>query len=178
MAEIHTYTWSKSKLQMSRATRFGSEPRPDLDIVIDLARNQIRQQGSLTVLSSADNYIFLEFMKNIQATDDLMNALFANTYYTTTFLSDSLGAFVVPNAPELSSYLYIFSSFVLPYENLYAEIHTKPKYKTRLLDVYDRQNSPTVRQIKEIVRTLLVVPGVPITPLLYIVVILMLKKME
>ena len=117
-------------------------------------------------------------MKNIQATDDLMNALFANTYYTTTFLSDSLGAFVVPNATELSSYLYIFSSLVLPYENLYAEIHTKPKYKTRLLDVYDRQNSPTVRQIKEIVRTLLVVPGIPITPLLYIVVVLMLKKME
>ena len=176
MSEIHTYKWDARHRCMMRQTTLDRQRRPDLDVTIDLAKNQITQQGATTTLSSTDNYLFLEFMRRMEATPDLMSALFRNTYYTDTFLSDSLGPFVVPNAPDLSSYLLIFSSLVVPYENLYGELHRKPQYARRLLEIYDARHNVGLRYVKEAMRLLLVVPGIPITPMLFIVVHQILNK--
>lgn len=169
---ITTYTWDNGKKQMIKTRFLENERRPDLDIIIDLSANKIIQQDCEMTLSPADNYTFLDFMQNIRATDDLMESLLGNQYYIETFLPYSLGVFVVPNAPEISSYLFIFSSLLIPYENLYAEIHTKPQYKDRLLIAYDEHNNSIVRQIKEFLRILLVIPGLVITPFLLVVVII------
>ncbi len=152
--------------------------RPDLYITIDLSLNLITQSGTTSRLSSADHYCFLDFMKNIIATDDLMTALLANEYYTKTFLSDSLGVFVVPFAPDFSSYFYVFSSLVVPYENLYSEQLLKPKYADRITAKYDENNSALLRKAKEILRDVLVIPGIPLTPLIYLAAISALKKMS
>ncbi len=152
--------------------------RPELTIDIDLSNNRITQQNVVSRLSSSDNYIFLEFMKQISATDELMLALLSNEYYTKTFLSDSLGVFVVPFAPDFSSYFYVFSSLVLPYENLYMEQILKPKYAVQITSKYDENNIALLRKLKEILRDILVVPGIPITPFIYLATIAALKKMS
>jgi hypothetical protein len=169
-----TYTWNNAEKQMMKTVFLNNNRRSDLDIIIDLSANkiiQIQQEPPIATLSPADNYTFLDFMQNIRATDDLMEALLGNEYYVETFLSSSMGVFNVPNAPELSSYFFVFSSFLLPYENLYVEIHKKPKYKDRLLKTYDEHHNSILRQVKEILRILLVIPGIFITPFLLIVVL-------
>jgi len=174
-----TYTWDNVKKQMMKTVFLDNDRRPDLDIIIDLSANKIiQQEPPIATLSLADNYTFLDFMQNIRATDNLMESLLGNQYYTETFLSSSMGVFNVPNAPELSAYFFVFSSFLLPYENLYAEIHTKPQYKDRLLKAYDEHNNSIVRQVKEILRILLVIPGIFITPFLLATALFALNKMS
>ena len=173
-----TFTWDNGKKQMVKTMFLDNERRSDLDIIIDLSANKIIQQDCEMTLSPADNYTFLDFMQNIRATDNLMESLLGNQYYTETFLSSSMGVFNVPNAPELSAYFFVFSSFLLPYENLYAEIHTKPQYKDRLLKAYDEHNNSIVRQVKEILRILLVIPGIFITPFLLATALFALNKMS
>lgn len=173
-----TFTWDNGKKQMVKTMFLDNERRSDLDIIIDLSTNKIIQQDCEMTLSPADNYTFLDFMRNIRATDDLMESLLGNQYYTETFLSSSMGVFNVPNAPELSAYFFVFSSFLLPYENLYVEIHKKPEYKDRLLKAYDDHNNSIVRQIKEFLRILLVIPGLVITPFLLVTALFALNKMS
>jgi hypothetical protein len=167
-----TYTWDNVKKQMMKTMFLDNDRRPDLDIIIDLSANKIiQQEPPIATLSPADNYTFLDFMQNIRATEDLMEALLGNEYYIETFLSSSMGVFNVPNTPELSSYFFVFSSLLLPYENLYKEIHKKPQYKDRLLKAYDEHHNSILRQVKEILRLLLAIPGIFITPFLLIVVL-------
>ena len=182
--ELHIYSYSSATYCMERTFALFDDTtqkyvdRPDLYITIDLSRNLIIQSGTTSKLSSADNYTFLDFMKHMLATDDLMTALFANEYYTKTYLSDSLGVFVVPFSPDFSSYFYVFSSLVLPYENLYSEQRLKPKYADRITAKYDENNSALLRHIKELLRNVLVIPGIPLTPIIYLAAIAALNKMS
>lgn len=173
-----TFTWDNGKKQMVKTMFLDNVRRPDLDVIIDLSTNKIIQHDIEMTLSIVDKYIFLDFMRNIKATDDLMDALLGNQYYTESFLSSSMGIFNVPNDPELSAYFFVFSSFLLPYENLYVEIHKKPQYKDRLLKAYDEHNNSIVRQIKEFLRILLVIPGLVITPFLLVIALFGLSKMS
>ncbi len=181
-SERHVYSYNSATFQMERTFVLLDDipqkyvDRPDLLITIDLSLNLIIQHGTTSRLSSADNYCFLDFMKNIIATDDLMTALLANEYYTKTFLSDSLGVFVVPFAPDFLSHFYVFGTLVFPYENLYSEQLLKPKYADRITAKYDENNSALLRKAKEILREVLVIPGIPLTPLIYLVVISALNR--
>ena len=183
MSEKHIYSYNSATTRMERTFALLDDAtgkfvdRPDLLITIDLSLNLIIQQGTASRLSSSDNYCFLDFMKNLVATDDLMTALLANEYYSKTFLSDSLGVFVVPFSPDFSSYFFVFSSLILPYENLYLEQVLKAKYADKITAKYDENNSATWRTMKEILRNVLVVPGIPLTPFIYLAAITALKQM-
>ena len=100
-------------------------------------------------------------MKNVKATPALMDALLNNTYYTKQFLKTTMGVF---NTPKEYNYFQLFPSFVLPYEALYRERVLKPKYAKKILEVYDKNNNAFIRKSKQLVRNILIVPGIFISP--------------
>ncbi len=116
-------------------------------------------------MNDGDFYVFLDFMNHIEATNELMDALLANPYYTKQYLKTSLGVF---NTPVEDTFLHIFPSFILPYEALYRELKLKPRYASRILSEYDKNNSIFIRKFKEFVRMILVIPGIVCSPLILI----------
>ena len=112
-------------------------------------------------ITDNDFYVFLDFMKNVKATPELMDALLNNSYYTKQFLKTTMGIF---NTPKEYNYFQFFPSFVLPYEALYRERVLKPKYAKKILEVYDKNNSAFIRKSKQLVRIILIVPGIFISP--------------
>jgi hypothetical protein len=112
-------------------------------------------------ITDDDFFVVLEFMKNVKATPALMDALLNNSYYTKQFLKTTMGVF---NTPKEYNYFQLFPSFVLPYEALYRELVLKPKYAKKILEVYDKNNSAFIRKSKQLVRNILIVPGIFISP--------------
>jgi hypothetical protein len=112
-------------------------------------------------ITDDDFFVVLEFMKNVKATPALMDALLNNSYYTKQFLKTTMGVF---NTPIENNYLQLFPSFIFPYEALYRELVLKPKYAKKILEVYDKNNSAFIRKSKQLVRNILIVPGIFISP--------------
>ena len=112
-------------------------------------------------ITDDDFFVVLEFMKNVKATPALMDALLNNSYYTKQFLKTTMGVF---NTPKEDNYLQFFPSFIFPYEALYRELVLKPKYAKKILEVYDKNNSAFIRKSKQLVRNILIVPGIFISP--------------
>ena len=150
------------------------EPNITVTVKIDLKKSTIQYNNDIPVPLADDAFFtFLDFMKNIRATPELMNALLKNPYYTRQFLNSSLGIF---NTPKENNYFQLFPSFIIPYEALYREIELKPKYAKKLLAVYDKNNSAFIRRLKQVIRKILIVPGIFISPFIIITVTYILKN--
>ena len=162
MPKVYTYEPDKQIMQ-------STESMPEITIVvrINLKKTTIAYANSepWRKIDDGDFYVFLDFMKHIRSTPDLMDALLTNPYYTKHYLNTSLGVF---NTPIDDDYLRKFSSFILPYEALYSELETKPDYAYKILAKYDENNSLYIREFKEFVRIILIVPGLVFTPLILI----------
>lgn len=124
-------------------------------------------------ITDDDFFVFLEFMKNVKATPALMDALLNNSYYTKQFLKTTMGVF---NTPKEDNYFQLFPSFVLPYEALYRERVLKPKYAKKILEVYDKNNNAFIRKLKQLVRNILIVPGIFISPFIILTAVLALNR--
>lgn len=127
--------------------------------MIDLSNDTVAYAGydfKFSPLNKDDGWRLVEALRGLTTTPELMEALLASNYYVKVFLPSSLGAF---NTPVEESLFLFFSSFVLPYEILYSELEYNPDYKKQILDAYDKNNSVFLRQLKEKIRLILVVPG-------------------
>ena len=150
------------------------DPTLTVTVKINLKNTTIQYNNDLPVLlTDSDFFIFLDFMKNVKATQQLMDALFKNTYYTKQFLKTTMGVF---NTPKQDNYFQLFPSFILPYEALYRELELKPKYAKKILEVYDKNNSAFVRRLKQLVRRILIVPGIFISPFIILTAVLALNS--
>jgi hypothetical protein len=134
---------------------------------INLSNDTISEAGIMVPLGEQHTYTFLDVTKNIIATQDLMDALFASNFYVNIFLPYSLGTFTTPVE---DSVLFMFSSFILPYEILYRELKQNPKYADQILAVYDKNHNVMLRKFKEVIRILLVIPGLVFTPIILIMI--------
>ena len=153
-------------------------PEPSIKVVvkIDLKKSTVQYNNDAPVVLANDAFnIFLEFMKNVKATPELMDALLKNSYYTKKFLKTLLGAF---NTPKENNYFQYFPSLILPYEALYREIELKPKYAKKVLAAYDKNNSAFIRKFKQLIRNILIFPGIFISPFIIVTVGLILKKLS
>jgi hypothetical protein len=124
------------------------------------------QTSTTKPLSSDDNKLFMDMMKNIDATDELVSALLANDYYVNTYLSsthDRLYSEVdigfLKNNYRLINNILLSIGIVLPYERLYSEILFKPKYANRITAKYDETHNQWIRILKQIFRGILIIPG-------------------
>ena len=143
-------------------------------ILIDISNDTITYDGIITPLDGQHVYTLLDVTKNLIATPALMDALLESNYYVNVFLPYSLGKF---NTPVEDSVLYMFSSFILPYEILYRELANNPDYKQRILVAYDKNHSVFIRQFKETIRLILVIPGLVCTPLILLMILPALNRM-
>ncbi len=124
-------------------------------------------------ITGEDFFVFLDFMKNIRATPELMDALLNNSYYTKEFLKTTMGIFITPKE---NNYFQYFPSFILPYEALYREFKLKPEYSKKILEKYNKNNSAFIRRLKQLVRTILIVPGIFISPFIILTAVLALNS--
>jgi hypothetical protein len=139
-----------------------TDPTLTISVKINLKDSTIQYNNDASKpLTGDDFFLFLDFMKNVNATPELMDALLNNTYYTKQFLKTTMGFF---NTPKENNYFQLFPSFILPYEALYRERVLKPKYAKKILEVYDKNNSAFIRKSKQLVRNILIVPGIFISP--------------
>jgi hypothetical protein len=141
---------------------------------INLSNDTISEAEIMVPLSGEHVYTVLGITKNIVATQELMDALLLSKYYTTVFLPYSLGVF---NTPTEDSVLLMFSSFILPYEVLYREMKQNPTYAQRILDAYDKSHIMFIRKFKEVIRLILIIPGIVCTPLILLAITPALKNM-
>jgi hypothetical protein len=141
---------------------------------INLANDTISEAEIMVPLGEQHVFTVLGITKNIVATQSLMDALLVSKYYTTVFLPYSLGVF---NTPFEDSVLLMFSSFILPYEILYREMKQNPTYAQRILDAYDKSHIVFIRKFKEVIRLILIIPGLICTPLILLMILPALKNM-
>ncbi len=170
-----TYTYNPVDQVLVRSEKPDpTDPKFTVTTKIDLKKSTIQYNDDSPVPLADDAFFtFLDFMKNIKATPELMNALLKNPYYTREFLNSSLGIF---NTPKENNFFEYFPSLCLPYEALYRELELKPKYAKKILAVYDKNNSAFIRRLKQITRKILIVPGIFISPFIIITVTYILKN--
>ena len=90
-------------------------------------------------------------------TDAMLAGLMKSKYYTTVFLPETMhilsiqGDFITP--------LYLFSALCIPYSNAEYMAFLNPKYATQLA-------GNTL--VKDVLRTVLVLPGLPMTLFWYL----------
>ena len=151
-----------------------SIPSEQPQLRINLSNDTISEAEKMVPLSEQHVFTILDVTKNIVATQELMDALLASNFYVNVFLPYSLGTF---NTPVEDSVLFMFSSFILPYEILYREMKRNPDYADRILASYDKNHSVFLRKFKEIIRLILVIPGLVCTPLILLMILPALKNM-
>jgi hypothetical protein len=151
-----------------------TDPTLTITVKINLKTKTIQYNNDEPkTITDDDFFVFLEFMKNVKATPQLMDALLNNSYYTKQFLKTTMGFF---NTPKENNYFQLFPSFILPYEALYRELVLKPKYAKKILEVYDKNNNAFIRKLKQLVRNILIVPGIFISPFIILTAVLALNR--
>ena len=150
------------------------EPEITITVKINLKTSTIQYNDDPSKpITDSDFFVFLEFMKNVKATPELMDALLNNSYYTKQFLKTTMGIF---NTPKENNYFQYFPSLVLPYEALYRELVLKPKYSKKILEKYDKNNNALIRRLKQTIRKILIVPGIFISPFIILTSVLALNS--
>ena len=147
----------------------GAIVKPDeqpMKNVINLSNDTYSDNGITRILTVADNTIFLIMSAQLPITDELLAGLTKSRYYTTVFLPYTLS--VLEFAPlgkggggggGFIPIYYMFSAFCVPYTMSEYIAFLNPKYKSQLTKT---------NQVKDLMRLLLVVPGLPLTLLIYL----------
>lgn len=131
--------------------------------VINLSNDTYSDNGIIRILTVADNTIFLQMSARLPITDELLSGLLKSRYYTTVFLPYTLRFLDTGSLGERWGEFipihYIFSAICVPYSISEYIAFLNPKYKSQLTKT---------NQVKDLMRLLLIVPGLPLSLLLYI----------
>ncbi len=74
--------------------------------------------------------------------------------------------------------MLIFSHIIIPQQYVDAEAELRPDIKSELYSIFFKENSKFVYYIKKIMRIILVIPGLIMTPIYVFVSIMALKQMN
>lgn len=130
--------------------------------VINLSNDTYSDNGITRILTVADNTIFLQMSARLPITDELLSGLMKSRYYTTEFLPYTLSFLETGSLGRWDEFIpiyYMFSAICVPYTISEYIAFLNPKYKSQLTKT---------NQVKDLMRLLLIVPGLPMTLLLYI----------
>ena len=133
----------------------------------------------LRPLTQSDIYILADMLANLTPTPALKNDLLTSSFYTDIYLSSNMGAFdVPPYAPPFVRGFYLFSSMIIPFQFVDAEeTRMGPTHGREIATAYYKNNSWAVRECKHLCRQILILPGLPLTPLIVGAALLGLSRM-
>jgi hypothetical protein len=128
--------------------------------IINLSNDTHLYDEIVKQLTDVDNTIFLQISAQLRITDQLLLGLMKSKYYTTVFLPYilSFGEIGTLGSDFIPTY-YMFSAICVPYSIADYIAFLNPKYKLQLTKT---------NVLKDLMRLLLIVPGLPVTLLLYI----------
>lgn len=140
--------------------------KPDqqfIKTIINMSNDTYSGNGETHKLTVADNTIFLQMSARLPITDELLSGLLKSRYYTTVFLPYTLSFLETGSLGErwgeFIPIYYIFSAICVPYTISDYIAFLNPKYKSQLTKT---------NQVKDLMRLFLIVPGLPLSLLLYI----------
>ena len=134
--------------------------------VINLSNDTHSYDGIVKQLTDVDNTLFLQISAQLRINDQLLLGLMKSKYYTTIFLPYTLsfGNFISLGLnlriDEFIPIYYRFSAICVPYSIADYIAFLNPKYKSQITG-----NTSS----KDLIRMLLIVPGLPMTLLFYII---------
>ena len=144
----------------------GAVIKPDeqpLKTIINLSNDTYFGDGILRRLTVADNTMFLQMSAQLPMTDELLTGLMKSRYYTTVFLPFTLSFIDFISLGEKGGdfipVYYLFSAICVPYSIADYIAFLNPKYKSQFT-----KNNP----VNDLIRTILIVPGLPFSLLFYI----------
>jgi len=117
--------------------------------------NNIRQ------LTNSDITLFLQISAQLRISDQLLAGLMKSKYYTTVFLPYVISFAEFGSLGDFIPVYYVFSAICVPYTIADYIAFLNPNYKSQLVG-----NT----SVKDLIRALLVVPGLPFSLLLYILI--------
>ena len=145
---------------------------------INLGNDMITDtDGNGRKLSEADVYAFQAMIQDVKVTPELMKALLNSNYFKSTYISTTAGAYNVP-FDKYTSYFFLFSSLIIPYQMVDIEKYKKPSYANDIQNVFNKYNNVSIYYMKNVLRYILVVPGIVVTPFILLAVLSALKKMS
>jgi hypothetical protein len=131
--------------------------------IINLSNDTYSDNGIIRKLTVADNTTFLKISAQLPITDELLTGLMKSRYYTTVFLPYTLLFFDFISLGEIGGEFipvyYLFSAICVPYTIADYIAFLNPKYKSQITG-----NTA----VSDLIRLLLIVPGLPFSLLFYI----------
>jgi hypothetical protein len=144
------YAWS---LPPSPGEIIAKQPVKNTISLSNDTHNDTRQ------LTNSDNTMFLQISAQLRISDQLLAGLMKSKYYTTVFLPYVISIAEFGSLGDFIPMYYVFSAICVPYTFADYIAFLNPKYKSQLAG-----NT----SVKDLIRALLVVPGLPLTLLFYI----------
>jgi hypothetical protein len=139
--------------------------QPHIKNIINLSNDTYSDNGIIHELTELDNVIFLQISINLPINDELLVGLMKSRYYTTVFLPYTFSFFdfdkIGGRGGEFIPIYYIFSAICVPYTIADYIVFINPKYKSQITGTGNTT-------IKDLIRALLILPGLPISLLFYI----------
>ena len=151
---------------------------------LDIINNSIELNGETYVANDENFYLIQKLINPNNFKDDTTNnqisdLLLNNEYYCKTYLSKktSINDYL-HNLPELVKSFFIFSHLICPFEEIDNELYNRKNKSTEIFNKYCEYNVSVLYYIKKIFRSLLLIPGIIISPVILILFIFELKKMN
>lgn len=133
-------------------------------IVVNIKDETIKQNDLVKNLDESDIYVFRSLLDEVEINDQLVDDVLQMKYMQ-TYLSQKLSLNELPRNSIINS-LFVFSSIVIPYQNIDYEIIKRKTYKNKFLDIFYKNNNRFFYNIKSIFRYVLLIPGLIMSPII------------
>lgn len=180
---------SNSLVQVTKFTdnqNNASNVSHEIYVKINLTDETIIQSGEdlPRPLGPEDVYVFRSVFQEIVSggsldkgsTDNLVQRVLGMKYME-TYLVTSVGLNDIPYNGCVN-YLFLFSTLVIPYQIVDWEVFTKSDYKKIIYDTFSKTNSMSTYNLKMAMRYVLLIPGLILSPLILLMAVCALSKMN
>lgn len=143
-------------------------------------KNLICQSFDYKNLDESDIYTFKSFMDDINKLDnfdDIMKKVLKMNYFKNIYLPFKASVFTTPYN-KFIGYFFIFSTLFVKYQMIDLELISKPQYSDEIKKIFFLKNSKIIYYFKKIIRYILILPGLIITPFILISTMLALRNLS
>lgn len=127
-------------------------------------------------LMEADMYTFRSMFSQVELSEGLVTKVL-NMKYMKEYLGMNVSVNDVPFHPFVN-YLFLFSQLIIPFQNIDWEKVNKSKYASKIQEVFNKTNDVKMYNLKKVGRYLLLIPGLILSPIIMISVLVALSKMS
>ena len=145
--------------------------------VINDSEERIIQSDKLDI---PDIYLFSEAISYLSNNDSALYALIDNDFYMHTFCPYNMSGSEITGKKSLINSLFVFSNLIIPeqyFDDELFRVNDKPEIVDKLKKKFFEKNSKFVYYFKKVLRLLLLIPGLVLSPIIILVSIFALSKM-